>query len=87
MAMAQDGEPHQAHVQGTFQAYMQELEFRIDETNKEGDGPPLYFDGGSSSAEQFQHVITDLALQRCCGHASSDAFPAVDAAIDELQRY
>ena len=27
--VAQGGEPHQAHVQSTFQAYMRELEFRI----------------------------------------------------------
>lgn len=50
--VAQDGEPHQAHVQSTFQAYMRELEFRIDDAVKEGtncdnsdtyiDGSPLY---------------------------------------------
>lgn len=93
---AQDGEPHQAHVQSTFQAYMRELKFRIDNTASEGinyhnyyDGLPLYIDKGDVPQDRFQQVINDLAIQCYGGHVYSHSLHARDVTIniDELQHY
>lgn len=65
---------------------MRELEFRIDYTVAEGvnynnyryygDGLPLYIDKGRCPEERLQQVTSDAALQRYCGHVSSDALYA-----------
>lgn len=77
--VAQDGEPHhQAYVKNTFQAYMRELEFRIDpfedacinDYRKYGDydeGLPLYIDKSGVCGGRFEEVMND-----CCGHMCSD---------------
>ena len=82
--VAQGGEPHQAHVQSTCQAYMRELEFHIDPTAGEGidinyhnydsydDDLPLYIDRGCFLGERFQKVMNDAKLQLCCGHVCRD---------------
>lgn len=98
--VAQGAEPHQAHVQTTFQAYMRGLEFRIDHTVncKEGinyrsylscsDGLPSYINRGGyleGLEARFYKVSNDAAVQRCCGHDCSDPLHAHGIAFDELQ--
>lgn len=95
--LIQDGKPHQAHVQSSSQAYMRELEFRIDETNKEGinyhnyrnygDGLPLYINRGvlEGLKGSFFLVNNDGPLQQC-DHECSDSLHANDdIALNELQ--
>ena len=83
--LAQDGEPHQAHVQSTFQAYMRDLEFRIDEEDYNYvDGLSLYIDRENGPEERFEQVRVDVALQCSCGHDCSDLLHAYDVANAEL---
>ena len=96
--LAQDGEPHQARVQSTFQAYMRALQFYTGHAVKEGinhhnyrncgDGLPLCIDrdGYLKRFEgSFFVVINNAVLQQWCHHECSDSLHAHDIALDELQ--
>lgn len=68
--VAQGAEPHQAHVQSTFQAYMRDLEFRItcdavcEGVNYHNYGRhgylhlPLYIDEDGCLEQRFAQVLS-----------------------------
>lgn len=83
--MTQGGELHQAHVQSFFQAYMRDLEFRIDHnanldnSDRYAGALPLYIAGDSFPEDRFN--VIDVALHRCCGHVCCGARHAHDVAM------
>lgn len=94
MRLAQGGEPHQAHVQNTFQAYMRSLEFPID-CHTEGVNydkyhlyghQPCYIDreGALALGTRFAEVVDGVALQRYSGRMCCTSSHAHNAAVDEL---
>lgn len=72
--VAHDGEPHQAHIQSAFQAYMRDLEFHTDHTVKagidfynyrnHGDGLPFYINKGGDPNGLIKILYAVIIMQR-----------------------